>query len=216
MTTLLDKAECPFSALWQPYLKYGQRMYFQRKSIIFTQGKSASGFYFVLKGLIKTVTVKPEGQEKILEFLGPGKLLGECGLDLTLYYSTAIAAEDSVVYFFSLQHFKHLSSTYPDFVTLFLNSLNQKIRILSEENTLTALSAEQQIAYTLLKMKRVCKSNRLSITQQDIASFTSLTRITVYKIFKKWKESNLIDIQQRTIIIKKPAQLLAFFQESIS
>lgn len=215
MTTLLDKGECSFSGQWQPYLKYGQRMYLPRKSVIFTQGESASGFYLVQKGLVKTVTVKSDGQEKILEFLGPGKVLGECGLEQAPYYSTAVTTEDSVIYFFSLQHFKDMSYSHPAFVTLLLHALNQKIRILSEENTLSALTAEQQIAYALLKMKRICKSNRLSITQQDIANFTSLTRITVYKIFKKWRESHLIDIQQRTIIIKKPAQLLSFFQESI-
>jgi CRP-like cAMP-binding protein len=155
------------------------------------------------KGLVKIVTVNQEGNQKILDIHGPGRLFGEQAVDELPYFSTAIAAENSVIYFFSSETFQELVQTSPDFLALFVDSVVQKMQILSEGIILKAFTSEQHIAYTLSKVSQACQCNEIFLTQQDIAKLTGLTRITVYKILKKWKEDNLIDIRNRTIVIKE-------------
>jgi len=212
MAIIFNNEQQQENASWQSYLKYGERQFKKTKSVIYSQDEIGSGFYYLHSGLVKIVTLIPEGNQKILDIHGPGKLFGEQAIDQLPYFSTAIAAENSVLYFFSTEKFKELVHTFPDFLTLFVESVVQKMCTLSEDILLKAFTAEQHISYILTKVSMVCHSNQISLTQQDIANFTGLTRITVYKVLKKWKEDDLIDIQNRMIIIKEPGKLREIFE----
>ncbi|MFY0544563.1 Crp/Fnr family transcriptional regulator [Brevibacillus sp. H7] len=210
MITNLDYKDQTMDELWQPFMKHGERLFMKRNSIIYSQGKTGSGFYYLHKGLIKIVSIKPDGSNKILDVHGPGKLFGEQAVDQKPYFSTAIASDDSILYYFTNQRFKELIFSSPTFLNLFVDSIIQKMRILTEEIMLNVFTAEQHIAFTLLKVRQVCKNDRISLTQQELANYTGLTRITVYKILKKWRNEQVIDIQNRMIHIKQPDVLLRY------
>lgn len=193
---------------WDPYLKYGKRIFLRRKSIIYYQGKKGSGFYYVEKGLIKIVTSTVDGEDKILDVSGSGQVFGEQAIDEQPYFTTAVALEDSVVYYISSEKFKELIQQFPDLLNLFVNSVIQKVNLLSEELISKMFTSEQHIAYRLLKLCYVSGKNKFMFTQQELANYTGLTRITVYKTLRKWKEEDLVDVVNRTILIKKPQDLL--------
>jgi CRP-like cAMP-binding protein len=204
MAIMYDEVERSNANGWEPYFRYGERMFLKRNAIIYDQGKTGSGFYYLHKGLIKIVTSTVKGGERILDIEGPGQVFGEQAMDKRPYFSTAIAAKDSVVYYFSCERFNELIAAYPMLLNLFMDSAIQKIRILAEEIMLKAITSEQQIAFTLLKMSHACKNYEVYLTQQELANYTGLTRITVYKVLKKWKEDELIDVVNRMFIIKQP------------
>ena len=182
------------------FLKNGQRQFVRKNTVIYRQGELGSGFYYVEKGLIKIYTCSPAGDELNLDFRGKGHIFGELALIGEPYISTAVAAEDSVLYFFSKERFKEMVKQHDVPLTLILNSLLAKLNILVETRLLT--SAEQLIAHALLKLAETAGHNRITVKQTDLANFTGLTRITVNKTFQKWKKENIISVENKTIVIR--------------
>jgi CRP-like cAMP-binding protein len=78
------------------------------------------------------------------------------------------------------------------------------MHILAEQINLHTLTTEQQIATVLLNIYHDFKSYEIPLTQKDLATCTGLTRITVYKTLKKWKEKKLIDSKNKRFLIKNP------------
>ncbi|MGQ7280084.1 Crp/Fnr family transcriptional regulator [Brevibacillus thermoruber] len=189
---------------WETFLKYGKRQFVKGKSVIYYQGSLGDGFYYLHKGLVKIVTSTVKGNDRLLNIVVPGQLLGIQTMDRQTHFTTAIAVKDSVVYHFSCEQFAKLMKEQPELLPLFAQTVNQKMRILLYAINMKALSSEEQIAALLLNICDEFKNYEVPLTQQDLAHCTGLTRITVYKILKQWKEDGLIDIEQRKFVIKRP------------
>ncbi|WP_179295475.1 Crp/Fnr family transcriptional regulator [Bacillus sp. FJAT-45350] len=199
---------------WGPYLKYGKRLFFRRKSTIYLQGNKGTGFYYVEKGLIKIVTSTVGGEDKILDVSGSGRVFGEQAIDEQHYFTSAVALEDSAVYYISAETFKELTRKYPDILALFVDSVIQKVNLLKEMIS-KMFTSEQRIAYCLLKLYYITGKNKIVFTQQELASYTGLTRVTVYKTLKKWKEEEAVFVENRTFFIKNPQYLANILQTKL-
>jgi CRP-like cAMP-binding protein len=66
------------------------------------------------------------------------------------------------------------------------------------------LSTEGQIAMILLNLFDDFKNYEIPLSQQELANCTGLTRITVYKILRQWKEEGMIEMRARAFMIKNP------------
>lgn len=189
---------------WDTYLKYGTRQFFKRKQCIYSQGTCGDGFYFLHKGLVRIVSVNATGKERMLNIVIPNQLLGVQSLDEKQHFTTAIAVKDSVVYHFSTEKFKELIQEQPEVLKLFSRTVIHKMKILLDRINLETLTAEQKVALLLYNICYEFKSFEVPINQQDIASCTGLTRISVYKVLKQWQEDGIIDIAGKKYYIKKP------------
>lgn len=205
MVTLVESAK-----KWDSYLSYGTRQSYKGKTFIYKQGTIGDGFYYLHKGLVKIVSSTAKGNERILNIVVPGQLLGVQAMDQKPHFTTAITVKDCVLYYFSCEQFKELILSKTDFLHLFSQTVIQKMRILSDGINLNALPPEQQVATVLFNICHEFNNYEVPLTQQDLANCTGLTRITVYKILKQWKENDLIDIQKRKFIIKRPDWLQQF------
>ncbi|AZV41136.1 hypothetical protein BAOM_0480 [Peribacillus asahii] len=197
---------------WESFLKYGERHFLKRKSILYKQGDKGKGFYYISKGLIKIIKPTSERGERILDIKGSGFLIGEQAIDQIPYFSSAIAMKDSVVYYFSFDKYKDLMKKYPDFVLLFANSAIQKVQTLLDGINLKTVTSEHQVAFSLLQLMVSLQTNEICLTQQELADYTGLTRITIYKIIKKWKYDQLIDVNRGRFIILRPDILNKYTQ----
>ncbi|MFJ7725218.1 Crp/Fnr family transcriptional regulator [Neobacillus sp. NPDC097160] len=189
---------------WDTYLQFGKREFFKRRQAIYTQGTCGEGFYFLHKGLVRIVSVNATRKERMLNIVIPNQLLGVQSLDQKEHFTTAIAVKDSVVYHFSCEQFKELIKAHPELCRLFSRSVIHKMKILLDRINLDALTSEQKIAQLLQNVCYEYKNYEVPINQQDIASCTGLTRITVYKALKVWEEDGVIAIHNRKYYIKKP------------
>lgn len=189
---------------WDTYLKYGTREFFKRKECIYSQGTCGEGFYFLHKGLVRIVSVNAKGNERMLNIVIPNQLLGVQSLDQKQHFTTAIAVKDSVVYHFSCDQFKELIKIHPELFKLFSHSVIHKMKILLDRINLNTLTSEQKIALLLLNIGIEFKNYEVPISQQDISSCTGMTRITVYKTLKQWKEHGIIEVINRKYYIKNP------------
>ncbi|OIK10863.1 transcriptional regulator [Bacillus sp. MUM 116] len=192
---------------WEPYLKYGKRQAVKRKTVIYNQGSIGDGFYFLHKGLMKISTATSNGQDRILNIVVPGQIFGVQAMDQHPHFTTAITVKDSVLYYLPCNQFEDLLTKHTDLQNLFTKTINHKMHILLEGLNMNALSSKQQIAVLILNICDDFKNYGVPLSQQDLVYCTGLTRITVYKILKEWKKQNIIQVENRRFIIKKPELL---------
>ncbi len=186
---------------WEAFLQYGKRQFFKNKTTVYHQGTFGDGFYYLHKGLAKVTITTVKGPDRLVNIVVPGQILGVQAMDGQTHFTTAVTARDSVLYHFSCEQFSELLRMEPELLKLFTQTVNQKMRILLYSIHSKALTAEEQIAALLLNICDEFSSYEVPLTQQDLANCTGLTRITVYKILKQWKEDGLIDIQRRKFVI---------------
>lgn len=189
---------------WESLLKYGTRQFCKGKSVIYKQGTMGEGFYYLHSGLIKIITTTVKGNHRLLNIVVPGQIMGVQSMDLQPHFTTAIAVKNSIVYHFSPAQFQEMLKEQPELLSLFTQTVSHKLRTLLFAINMKTLSSEEQIASLLLNICDEFKNYEVPLSQQDLADCAGLTRITVYKILKQWKESGIIEVRNRTFVILRP------------
>ncbi|MCM3081307.1 MULTISPECIES: Crp/Fnr family transcriptional regulator [Brevibacillus] len=189
---------------WESFLKYGTRQFWKRKSVIYKQGTLGEGFYYLHKGLVKIVSTTVKGNDRLLNIVVPGQIMGIQSMDQQTHFTSAIAAKNSVVYHFSCEQFQEMLTVQPELLSLLTQTIHQKMRTLLFAINMKALTSEEHIATLLLNICDEYKNYEVPLTQQDLADCAGLTRITVYKILKQWKESGIVEFRNRTFTIIDP------------
>lgn len=192
---------------WESCLQFGTRQFFKEKAHIYQQGTMGDGFYYIQRGLIKVTTTTTNGKERLLNIAIPGQLLGVQAMDRQPHFTTAAAVNDSILYYFTCDNFQKLITFQPSILNMFIETVIHKMHILADKIFLDTLSPEQQLAVILLNICYEFKNYEVPLSQQDLTKCTGLTRITIYKILKQWKEEDFIDIQGRKFFIKNPEEL---------
>ncbi|CAM3288717.1 Crp/Fnr family transcriptional regulator [Brevibacillus invocatus] len=189
---------------WESFLKYGTRQFWKRKSVIYKQGTLGEGFYYLHKGLVKIVSTTVKGNDRLLNIVVPGQIMGIQSMDQQTHFTSAIAAKNSVVYHFSCEQFQEMLTVQPELLYLLTQTIHQKMRTLLFAINMKALTSEEHIATLLLNICDEYKNYEVPLTQQDLADCAGLTRITVYKILKQWKVSGIVEFRNRTFTIIDP------------
>ncbi|WP_153731420.1 Crp/Fnr family transcriptional regulator [Sporosarcina obsidiansis] len=194
------------------FIKYGNRLFIKSNTVIYEQGTTGSGFYLLVEGKIKISMKVFDEKDRTLEILEKGQLFGEQSLDQNTYFSSAIALENCIVYYFTSVQFQELIIENEFFRDSFYNSTINKMKQLGDIIQLKSLSVEEQLANSLLEISRKYNSNEVPLNQQQLSSYTGLTRITIYKITKKWIDSKLLIEKGGKLFIVNPKLL----QEHVS
>jgi len=192
---------------WESCLQFGTRQFFKEKTTIYQQGTMGDGFYYIHKGLVKVTTTTPIGKERLLNIAIPRQLLGVQAMDRQPHFTTATAVNESILYYFSCEHFQTLIKAQPSILNMFIKTVIHKMHILADKIYLDTLTPEQQLSAILLNICYEFKKYEIPLTQQDLTKCTGLTRITLYKILKQWKEEEIIEMNGKKFLIKKPGEL---------
>ena len=188
----------------EPYLRYGERKFIRKKTILFQQFEYGQGFYFIKDGFVKITTTDYKKNTRILDIPTSGTLFGEQALNGMPYFSTATVIKDSLLYYFSIQTYNKLIQDYPEIKNLVTNSIIDKVKLLLSDINVKSIPTENQVAFCLLKLIDIYNDVEIDLTQQELSDYTGLTRITIYKILKKWEEDGILQIKNRKIYIFKP------------
>lgn len=192
---------------WTDHLKFAKRVFFKKKSVIFQQGDIGGGFYYIEKGIVKIISDHSGEGRRILDIVGPGYLTGEHSIDGSPYFSTGVCHKDCVLYYFSKNDYQTLIEKHPEVTTLFAQSLIQKERLLLNNINATSGIPKHQIAHSLLYLMIPFQGNEIDLTQQELSQYVGLTRITIYKILKKWSSEGILFTKGRKIYIENPSAL---------
>lgn len=177
--------------------------------IIYRQGDTAEGFYYLAKGRASVFMTSPDGMEKTLSTALEGEILGEAAFfDKLPRVSSAKAVVNSKIVSVDRKKLISLIRSCPSLAMELLEIQAKRIRQLSAQiDSMSFLQADARIAQLLLQYKSV-KKGRMTVclTHEEIGSMVGASRVTVSKILNSFNKRGFIRTNYREIeIIDKTA-----------
>lgn len=180
--------------------------------LLFRQGEIASSVYVIKEGRFKLLRMSEDGEETILQILGPGEILGETALfrPNTVQLATAISLEEAKVCSIDRCTFEKVIQSQPELAWEIIRNLSNRLYTvweqLSESNR---QSTQEKVLGVIMRMARehgesCTEGTRITIplTQQEIASLVGASRVMVAQCIKELTVKNYICRDKRHYILK--------------
>ncbi len=191
------------------------RRVIQRGETLFRQGDRLSCLYMVRAGAVKVYALSHDGAEQVLGFYLPGDMLGLDALESANHVCTAIALETSSICELSFSKLETMSQALSGLHGWMYRAYGREI---ARDHALLRLlghkSAEQRLAGFLLSLcerfaQRGFSSREfnLSMSRHDIANHLGLALETVSRLFARFQDSRVLDVDRRHITVRDPLLL---------
>lgn len=207
-----------FKELWsdiEPEMKWffesqSKSLHFKRGDLIYSQGDTPKGIYFVKSGLVGlTIISLKSGKEHLLRFFRQGQFFGHRSMFSNEgYHGNAVALEATHIKFVPkeavLSSIEKNKSLLEDVVVVLSKELRrsetQHVMILENEIIV-------RVAQSLVYLKDLHPNH--SWTRQEIANFCASTVSTVIKALTELEKNGYISQEGRTISILNRNGLVA-------
>lgn len=170
--------------------------------LLFSAGDDGNGCYRVEKGLVKLSILSADGDERILDILGPGAVVGELSMIDGAPRSTAVyAVRDAELSFVSRAAFIAFADRHPEIYRHVTSLLASRVREMNDIAVAWSfLSLDGRVAYALLELAEACgeelAGDRLLIKQKveqgDIAAMAGIARENASRILNKWAREKIV------------------------
>lgn len=189
---------------------------------LFLAGESLSSIFILHSGSAKTYLESSDGDNQITGFHMPGDIIGIHGLSKKVHTDTVEALETSSVCELKFKKFENLADTFPEVRNEILQHIFREMTHEQEQLlVLGKMSAERRVAYFLLDLSRRLEQHglsseriNLSMTRHDIANYLSLAVETVSRFLTRFQQSDIIEVDRRSILIKNKNLLEMVFENS--
>lgn len=180
---------------------------FKKGQMIYCEGSTPLGAYFVREGKAKIKKIASDGKEQIINIATPGEMLSYIDLVSNTRYSTsAIALEDSVLLFLPKQMFWSLIKDQGNLFDSFVQLISQDLRHAEEKITdLAYKPVRSRLADALITLARKFEngsgSQSVAITRYDLACFVGTVKETVNRVLSDFRNEKLIMTDGTKIVI---------------
>lgn len=188
---------------------------------LFHQHDPADALYILQSGAMAVVLTSSDGREMIIDKLLPGECFGEVAL-LASGTRTAgmLAQSDCRVLVIDPKIFLDVLDREPLLARRMLILATQRLfKSQKRESALAFLSAPARVARILLEMDEADRlgpdKGYVTLSQDELAARTGLTRQTVTGILGRWRNSNLILTGRGRIMLLDRAELLNIQEKSM-
>lgn len=189
---------------------------FAKGTIIFHQGAWADSFYLLLHGRVRAYRLKPDGQQIVVRFVGPGELFGIAkAIGSQIYPANAVAVVDSEALVWPASAWGKLMGQFPALVRNTTRMMGG--RLLEAHSRMTEMATEEvmrRVAHTLLRLAQQAGRKTqdgvlidFPITRQDIAEMSSTTLHTVSRLLSAWEQEGLIESGRQRVLLKDPHRI---------
>lgn len=189
-------------------------LFFRKGQIIYQEGSTPLGAYFVEKGQVKISMLGSLGKEKIVKIVTNSELL--CFSDLfshRRYSTSAQAMEETSVLFISKRDFWEVLNDRRDIFVALLWRLSEQIR--SVQETITALAYKPvrgRLADAILNLDhRINGTNgedhSITLTRADLAGYVGTVKETVNRLLSELREEKIISTSGSRIVIRDKDRL---------
>lgn len=176
-----------------------------RGEMVFRQGDPCNGFYTVLYGQIKLSFLSAQGDEKVVEIVGPGQSFGEALMFMERpYIVNAQALADSLLLHISKEAVFNELERNPKFARRMLSGLSRRLHgLISDVKTYSLRSASQRVIGYLLKEEPDEDGSRimLAATKKMIASRLNLTPEHFSRVLHELAARGMIEVRGREVVI---------------
>jgi CRP/FNR family transcriptional regulator len=174
---------------------------------LYRAGEPFTALYAIRIGSCKTTILAEDGREQITGYHMPGDILGMDGIGAERHGCEAVALEDSEVCTLPFEQLENLARR----VAPLQHNLHQFLsRDIGRDQgmmlTLGRLRAEERLAVFLLNLseryhRRGYSSTEfvLRMTREEIGSYLGLKLETVSRLFSRFQEEGLLQVQGRGI-----------------
>ena len=189
-------------------LVYARRR-LRRGQTLFHAGDEFSAMYAIRSGCFKTVATSDDGREQVTGFHLPGELLGLDGIGSGAYHGSAVALEDSEICVLPFALAEALGREIPALQRHLHCVLSREIvRDHGVMMLLGSMRAEERLAVFLLNLSRRFQRRgwsptefHLRMTREEIGGYLGLKLETVSRLFSRFHDDGLIEVQQKHVRI---------------
>ncbi len=171
--------------------------------------------YAVRSGFFKSTVLAEDGRDQITGFYMPAEIMGMDGIGTERHACDAVALENSEVCIIPFANLEEISTKIRGLQQQFHKLMSREIvRDQSVMMLLGSMRAEERLAAFLLNLSQRFVARgyshsdfNLRMTREEIGSFLGLQLETVSRLFSRFQEERLIDVQQKHIRILDAAGL---------
>lgn len=187
-----------------------RQQHYEPGEVIQAAGQPASRLSIVAAGTAKMARPTADGQDVVLDFLGPGEHFGSLAeLGDAVYREDVTAHTHACILYTTADDFNALLRQYPQVALATLEIVASRLRTAHAMiEQLSAYPVEHRVAATLLHLARKRGSAghdsiliEIPLSRQDIADMTGATVETVSRIMSQFRRDGLIDSGRRWISV---------------
>ena len=179
---------------------------------VFREGDPFEAIAAVRAGTVKTYVIDRDGNEQVLGFHLPGEVIGLNAIDGDRYPCNAVALDTVMLCRFSFPRISVLAARLPGLQ-------RHLFRLMSRDIGRASLlagdySADQRMAAFLVGLSRRLAARgfspdrfQLTMARTDIANYLRLAPETVSRVFKRFQEDGLIQVDRRELELLDRRQL---------
>lgn len=203
-----------------------KKMRIKKGEILFYQGDEANFLYLVKSGMLKLMHYDSEGNEKILDIIGPRECVGETAFWSARYEFEAVALEDTNLCCYCFSHFRTFILGNPIYSERIIKYLGQKLDdSMFRIKNLDGLLVKDKLLKQLEKLADdhgqlmddgSSRMIRINITQKDLANMVGASRMMVNNALKELKEDNLLDKKDSFYVLKSDKCLIKNFKNKLA
>jgi CRP/FNR family cyclic AMP-dependent transcriptional regulator len=203
-----------FSALSEPHLEelaeIALEKTYRKNQVIFDQGDPGSSLILIKSGLVKISLVDSNNHEFIIKTFSVNDFFGEMSLlDEGSRSATATAVEDTHALIVFRNNFTSLIQKTPSMALGMLTELSNRLRTTTENiSNLTFFDAYGKVAQCLLgladklgKREEDGVTIQLTLSRQELANMSGLSRETFARILKEFQVRGCLKVQGKKIVI---------------
>jgi CRP-like cAMP-binding protein len=190
----------------------------KKGELLFRKGDPVLGLYIVAFGQIKLAVQSAQGEEKVVEIIGPRQSFGEAVMFLGRPYPvTAEALADSLLLHVARGRIDIMLKEDASFARRMLAGMSMRLHSLIQDVESYSLrsSTQRVIGYLLQQCPSADGSDETSTqvdvvlpaSKQVIASRLNLTPETLSRIFAELSRAGLIDVDGRTVKVSAVSKL---------
>ena len=187
----------------------GNRSRVPKGQPLFRHGAPFTALYAVRLGSFKTTVLAEDGREQISGYHLPGDILGLDGLHRELHGCTAIALEDSEACMIPYHQLEEVAREVPALHDNLCRIVGREIHNDHQQLLLLgSMRAEERLAAFLLNLSDRYRNRGYSstefvlrMTREEIGSFLGLKLETVSRLFSRFQQEGLVQVQGRAVRI---------------
>jgi len=200
---------------YERYIARKQSLKFHKGGIIFEDGETPNGVYFLNKGTAKLSKQGVYGKDQILRFIKDGDLIGYrsllCGED---FQAKAEAMTEIEATFLPSDIFLHLLEVVPQLSFVMLQKIAFELG--ESSNTVTFLAQKtvrERLAEILLLLEQKLGTDpegfiKISLTREEIANIIGTATESAIRLISEFKQDKLIEVEGRNIKILNHEKLV--------
>jgi CRP-like cAMP-binding protein len=180
-----------------------QKISIDKNDFVFHRGDPCNGLHVVAVGNIKLAVPAANGQQKVIDFFGPGDAFGEAFMFLDKPYMVeAQALDDSLLIWIDKQDINAAIDRDPLFARRMLAGLSLRLHTLVKDiETVNLQNAMQRVVAYLLNQPREGDEIRFPFNKSLIASKLGLTPETLSRLLHQLVDGGLIEVSGKRVQI---------------